>query len=36
MIGLAPIAIMKLYQRFLKKDKNKKTDVEQEHSAAHN
>jgi hypothetical protein len=36
MIGLTPIAIMKLYQRFLKKDKNKKPNVEQEHSAAHN
>ena len=36
MIGLTPIAIMKLSQRFLKKDKNKKPNVEQEHSTAHN
>jgi hypothetical protein len=36
MVGLAPMAIMNLYHRFLKKDKNKKTNVEQEHTAAHN
>jgi uncharacterized membrane protein len=36
MIGLAPMAILNFYHRILKKDKNKKTNVEQEHSAAHN
>ena len=36
MFGLFPMAIMNIYHRFLKKDKNKIKNVEQEHSTAHN